>query len=95
MESNAPSEELPALYRAILDRVATLEAAGDRDEGLRVRRAASKAYSRAWDEQARRQLISLLREAERPTPDERAKERRQRRQPADRRPRRRVAHSDR
>lgn len=65
MDPNAPAEELPALYRAILDHVATLEAAGDRDESLRVRRAAVKAYSRAWDARARQQLTGLLRGAER------------------------------
>lgn len=72
MEPSAPAEELPALYRAILDRVAALEAAGHRDEGLRVRQAATKAYSRAWDDRARRQLTDLLRRAQRPTASERA-----------------------
>lgn len=66
METNSPAEELPALYRAILDRVAELEASGDRAEASRVRRSATHAYSRAWDERARRQLIDLLRVAERP-----------------------------
>lgn len=65
MDPNAPAEELPALYRAILDHVATLEAAGERAEGLRVRNAAVKAYSRAWDERARRQLMGLLQRTER------------------------------
>ena len=37
MEQNSPAEELPALYRAILDRVAELEAGGDRAEAARVR----------------------------------------------------------
>lgn len=71
MDPSSPAEELPALYRAILDRVASLEAAGDRAEALRVRSAASKAYSRAWDDRARRQLEALLRRAERPTTAER------------------------
>lgn len=70
MDPNA-AEELPMLYRAILDRVADLEAAGDRTEALRVRRDATKAYSRAWDDKARRQLEQLLRRAERPTTRER------------------------
>ena len=71
MEPNSPAEELPALYRAILDRVAELEAVGDRVEAGRVRRAATQAYSRAWDERARRQLEALLRRAARPTRGER------------------------
>jgi plasmid stabilization system protein ParE len=71
MESNSPSEELPALYRAILDRVADLEAAGDRVEAALLRSEATAAYSRAWDERARRRLESLLRHATRPTAEER------------------------
>ncbi len=67
MEPHSPAEELPALYRAILDHVALLENAGDRDEAAHVRSAATRAYSRAWDEQAQRQLQHLLRRAERST----------------------------
>ena len=37
MEPNSLAEELPALYRAILDRVAELEADGHRVEAARVR----------------------------------------------------------
>jgi hypothetical protein len=68
MEPNSPAEELPALYRAILDRVAALELAGDRAEAARLRTEATDAYSRAWDERARRRLELLLR---RETPGER------------------------
>lgn len=71
MESHAPAEELPALYRAILDRVADLEASGERAEAGRIRREATAAYSRAWDDRARRRLTSLLRAAERPVVPER------------------------
>ena len=71
MESSSRAEDLPTLYRAILDRVAHLEAAGDRSEARRVRRSATAAYSRAWDDRAHRALESLLRRAERPTTDER------------------------
>ena len=71
MDPNASAEELPALYRAILDRVAELEAAGDRVEAGRVRRDAIRAYARAWDDRARRQLEALLRRASRETPGER------------------------
>ena len=64
MGSMSPAEELPGLYLAILQRVAELEAAGRRREAGRVRRAAAKAYSRAWDERARRSLLDLLRDAD-------------------------------
>jgi hypothetical protein len=81
MESTSPAEELPALYRAILDRVAELEAAGDRAEAARVRHAATRAYSRAWDDRARRQLTALLQRAERPAAHERLRRRSTRRDP--------------
>ena len=71
METTSPSEELPALYRAILDRVAVMEAAGDRAGAARLRSDATDAYSRAWDERARRRLETLLRSATRPTAEER------------------------
>ncbi len=61
MEPNSPAEELPALYRAILDRVAALEIAGERVHAARLRTEATDAYSRAWDERARRRLESILR----------------------------------
>jgi len=67
MDSNSPAEDLPTLYRAILDRVALLEAAGERAEAARVRSQATTTYSRAWDARARRELEALLRRAERPT----------------------------
>jgi hypothetical protein len=66
MEPNSPAEDLPALYRAILDRVAELESFGARTEAARVRATATRIYSRAWDERARRELLSLLRDAARP-----------------------------
>jgi hypothetical protein len=70
MEST-PAEVLPDLYRAILDAVAQLEAAGDRARAGRLRRDATAAYSRAWDERARRRLEVLLRDAARPEVDDR------------------------
>jgi hypothetical protein len=65
MESNSPAEELPALYRAILDQVAVMEASGERGAAATLRPAAPAAYSRAWDERARRRLETLLRGATR------------------------------
>jgi hypothetical protein len=69
MEQNSPAEELPALYRAILDRVADLESDGDRAQAARVRAAATRIYSRAWDEPARRGLTDLLRKSGPPSSD--------------------------
>ena len=59
------AEDLPALYRAILERVARLERAGARAEAARIRHEATQAYSSAWDEGARRVLVSLLNRADR------------------------------
>jgi hypothetical protein len=61
MEPNSAAEELPALYRAVLDRVAELEAGGRRDVANRVRADATRIYSRSWDDRARRELEALLR----------------------------------
>jgi hypothetical protein len=61
MEPNSAAEELPALYRAVLDRVGQLEAAGQRALANRIRAHAIKIYSRAWDDRARRELTALLR----------------------------------
>lgn len=61
MEPNSTAEELPALYRAILDRVAQLESVGERTEAARIRASATRIYSRAWDDRARRELEELLR----------------------------------
>jgi hypothetical protein len=71
MDPHTPAEELPSLYRAILDRIAALEAAGQRSDAVRIRRDATRAYSRAWDERARRELEALLRRASTPTAAER------------------------
>lgn len=60
MDPNSLAEELPALYRAILDRVAELESDGHRAEAARLRSTATQIYSRAWDEKARRRLEGLL-----------------------------------
>lgn len=59
------AEDLPELYRTILDRIAQLELIGSRREAGRIRVAATRAYSAAWDESARRRLLGLLARAER------------------------------
>jgi hypothetical protein len=60
----SPAEELPALYRAILDAVAELERRGERREAGAVRVEATKAYA-IWDEEGRRRLIQLRRRLDR------------------------------
>jgi len=61
------AEDLPGLYRAILDRVAGLERVGARAEAARIRHEATQAYSNAWDEGARRVLLTLILRADRTT----------------------------
>jgi hypothetical protein len=63
--ATTPAEELPGLYRAILERVADLESLGERLEAARIRMDATAAYSRAWDEAGRGRLIALLARADR------------------------------
>lgn len=59
------AEDVPELYRAILDRVADLERSGARREAGRIRLTATRVYSSAWDETARRLLVGLMARAER------------------------------
>ena len=59
------AEDLPELYRAILDRIGQLERIGERHEAGSIRLAATEAYSVAWDEGARIRLLSLLARADR------------------------------
>jgi hypothetical protein len=59
------AEDLPELYRAILDRVSDLERIGARRDAARIRADATRAYSDAWDETARRHLTALLARADR------------------------------
>lgn len=63
MDQKSAAEELPALYRALLDRIAQIDAAGQRDVAYRIRTEATRIYSRAWDDRARRSLENLLRES--------------------------------
>lgn len=59
------AEDLPELYRAILDRVDLLERIGERTQAGQIRGAATGAYSVAWDEGARIRLLALLARADR------------------------------
>lgn len=62
MDPKSAAEDLPALYRAILDRIALIDASGQRSVGYKIRTEATRIYSRAWDERARRGLEALLRQ---------------------------------
>jgi hypothetical protein len=66
MESPAsPADELPALYREILDGLAPLERSPLRPEALRIRARASRIYAQTWSDQGRKSLQNLLRRIER------------------------------
>ncbi|MEA2611161.1 MAG: hypothetical protein QOI37_1161 [Chloroflexota bacterium] len=61
MEPNLAAEELPALYRAVLDRVAQLEGSDERELARRIRADAMRIYSKSWDARAKNDLEALLR----------------------------------
>lgn len=63
--ATTPADDLPGLYRDILDRVAALEQIGEREHAARIRMAATKAYSEAWNESGRGRLIGLISRADR------------------------------
>lgn len=64
MDDHIPAEELPTLYRSVLETVARLERLGERSFAWDVRRRALKTYSTRWDEPGRRSLEKLDREAQ-------------------------------
>lgn len=61
----SPAEDLPALYRAILDGIADLERAGQHREAALIRTEATRVYSTSWDDAGRRRLLHLRRRIER------------------------------
>ncbi|MBF6604574.1 MAG: hypothetical protein IVW53_03225 [Chloroflexi bacterium] len=61
----SPNDEFPALYRAVLDRVAALERRGEREVAAAIRRQAIAAYSAAWDGAHRTTLVDLAARARR------------------------------
>lgn len=61
----SPAEELPGLYRMVLDRVALLEQIGERHEAGQIRFSATTAYSGAWNEAGRHRLVVLVGRADR------------------------------
>jgi len=64
MDDRTPAEELPHLYRTVLDTVGRLEHIGEREFAWQIRRDALRTYSTRWDERGRRNLERLNREAQ-------------------------------
>ncbi|MBI3750351.1 MAG: hypothetical protein HY263_01685 [Chloroflexi bacterium] len=64
MDRQPIAESLPERYRRVLDRVADLEAAGRHPEADRVRRDATRSYSRSWTSKTADRLDSLAGRAE-------------------------------
>ena len=63
--ASTPADDLPGLYRDILDRVAELEQIGERAQAGQIRMEATQAYSNAWNEAGRARLLVLLGRADR------------------------------
>jgi hypothetical protein len=63
--ASTPADDLPGLYRDILDRVAELEQIGERAHAGQIRMEATQAYSNAWNEAGRGRLQVLLGRADR------------------------------
>ena len=64
MDEHIPAEELPTLYRAVLETVARLERAGEREFAWDIRQKAVRTYSTHWDERGRRALLRLDRDSQ-------------------------------
>ena len=65
MDDQPVAESLPDRYRRVLDRVADLEASGRHVDADRVRRDATRAYSRSWTWKTASRLDSLADSADR------------------------------
>jgi hypothetical protein len=63
MDDRPPAEDLPGLYRAVLETVGRLEHIGEREIAWRIRRDALRTYSTRWDDRGRRALRRLNLEA--------------------------------
>ena len=62
---SSPAEDLPALYRAILDGLAQLERLGARREAALLRAEATSVYSTAWTQGGLRRLNQIRRRIQR------------------------------
>lgn len=62
MDSQSTAEDMPNLYRAVLDTVWRLERVGERDYALVIRRRAVVAYGTRWNEGGRRELDRINRD---------------------------------
>jgi hypothetical protein len=56
MDSTTAAEEIPGIYRTILDGIAELERLGRRTDADRIRKAATAAYSGPWGAAGHRRL---------------------------------------
>ncbi|HEX7950225.1 MAG TPA: hypothetical protein VF494_07735 [Candidatus Limnocylindrales bacterium] len=64
MDDQPVAESLPDRYRRVLDRVADLEASGRHADADRVRRDATRSYSRSWTWKTGSRLDSLAARAD-------------------------------
>jgi hypothetical protein len=64
MDDRNPADELPELYRTVLDALARLEATGNRTVAWDLRQRAHRTYATRWDEGGRRALHKIAREAD-------------------------------
>jgi len=65
VDERNPADELPELYRKVLDAVARLDAVGDHRSSYELRQRAYRTYAMHWNEKGRKGLQKILREADR------------------------------
>jgi hypothetical protein len=62
---SSPADDLPSVYRSILDGIAVLEGLGARREAALLRAEATRIYSTSWDEPGLRRLLHIKSRIER------------------------------